>query len=374
MPQTNITYDTGYNRKLKSLLDEMDAKHWNNGTSQYHPSMMGFKLSNFHGDYAGEPSARMMVGGGSHSDQRFVNPGNSPAYPPYMMSSGLLVNSGGALIGVDGAVGGRSYTLGDFGHDVAHVAKEVGPDVIRSMMKSGKGRKRKGGSKVGDQIASVAKTLAPFAPLLMGLGRPAPKSKADIVDALKDLGAKKSHTLKKLKEIAMSGGYSFGDFVHDVAGVGKEVAPDLIRSALASGAGRRKKGGGPDELGAMVIQKGMDALAKKLGAGTKKGMRRKTARKAYEGGINLKDVIASAVPTVSNLVKSADPALTDGVRKLVSKVSSTPAIKKALSTAKSVVGAGRGRSARTAIVKKVMKDRGVKMIEASKIVKAEGLY
>lgn len=336
MPQATITYDTGYNRKLKSILDEMDAKHWNNGTSQYHPSMMGFKLSNFHGDYAGEPSARMMVGGGSHSDQRFINPGNSPAYPPYMMSSGLLVNSGGALIGVDGAVGGRSYSLGDFGHDVAHIAKEVGPDVIRSMMKSGKGRRRKGGSKVGDQIASVAKTLLPFAPLLMGLGRPAPKSKQDVVDALKDLGAKKSHTLKKLKEIAMSGGYSFGDFAHDVAGIGKEVAPDLIRMAMTSG------------------------------AGTKKGMRRKTARKAYEGGIKLSDVLESplvkqASSKVADLVKSADPALTDGARKLVSKV-------------KSAVGAGRGRSARTAIVKKIMKDRGVKMIEASKIVKAEGLY
>lgn len=342
MPQTNITYDTGYNRKLKSLLDEMDAKHWNNGTSQYHPSMMGFKLSNFHGDYAGEPSAKMMVGGGSHGEQRLINPGNSPAYPPYMMSSGLLVNSGGAFIGVDGAVGGRktggrSYTLGDFGHDVAHVAKEVGPDVIRSMLKSGKGRKRKGGSKVGDQIASVAKTLLPFAPLLMGLGRPAPKSKQDVVDALKDLGAKKSHTLKKLKELAMSGGYSFGDFAHDVASVGKEVAPDLIRMAMTKGAGRKK-------------------------------------RASKTGGINLKDVIASATPTVSNLVKSADPALTDGVRKLVSKVSSKPVVAKAISAVKSVVGAGRGRSARTAIVKKIMKDRGVKMIEASKIVKAEGLY
>jgi hypothetical protein len=38
-------------------------------------------------------------------------------------------------------------------------------------------------------------------------------------------------------------------------------------------------------------------------------------------------------------------------------------------------GAGKGgRAARAAIVKKVMADRGVKMIEASKIVKAEGLY
>lgn len=37
-------------------------------------------------------------------------------------------------------------------------------------------------------------------------------------------------------------------------------------------------------------------------------------------------------------------------------------------------GASDGRARRAAIVKKIMKDRGVKMIEASKIVKAEGLY
>jgi len=329
MPQSNITYSTDYNRKLTSLLDEMDAKHWNNGTSQYHPSMMGFKLSNFHGDYAGEPSARMMVGGGSHGDQRMVHSGNSPAYPPYMMSSGLLVNSGGARIGVDGAVGGRQYSLGDFGHDVAHIAKEVGPDVIRSMMKSGKGRKRKGGSKVGDQIASVAKTLAPFAPLLMGLGRPPPRTKADVVDALKDLGAKKSHTLKKLKELAMSGGakYSIGDFGHDVASIAKEVGPDLIRMAMTKGAGRKK-------------------------------------RAPKKGGINLKDVIDSSMPVarqVADLVKSADPVLTDGARKLVSKV-------------KSVVGGGGGRAKRAEIVKKIMKEKGLSMIKASSYVKQHGLY
>jgi hypothetical protein len=331
MPQANITYDSGYNRRLKSILDEMDAKHWNNGTSQYHPSMMGFKLSNFHGDYAGEPSARMMVGGGSHADQRFIHSGNSPAYPPYMMSSGMLVNSGGARIGVDGAVGG--YSFNDFIGDVAHVGKEVAPDLIRAYAKGGR-RKRKGGSAIGDQIASVAKTLAPFAPLLLGLGRPMPKSKQDVVDALKDLGAKKSHSLKKLKELAMSGGYSFNDFLGDVASVGKEVAPDLIRASM--GAGRKK-------------------------------------RASKKGGINLKDVIASAVPSVANLVKSADPAVKDQVAS-VAKSLGKKALASAVSKVKSAVGAGRGRGARTAIVKKVMKDRGVSMIEASKIVKSEGLY
>jgi len=351
MPQTNITYDTGYNRKLKSILDEMDAKHWNNGTSQYHPSMMGFKLSNFHGDYAGEPSARMMVGGGSHSEQRFIHSGNSPAYPPYMMSSGMLVNSGGARIGVDGAVGG--YSLNDFGKDVGKTALDVGKQLLVAKLKGG--RKKKGGANVGEQIASVAKNLAPFAPLLLGLGRPAPKSKADVVDALKDLGAKKSHSLKKLKEIAMKGGkYGFSDFVGDVAHVGKAVAPDLIRASLAKGAGRMKGG---DELQSMLLQKGVDLLAKKL---TGKGRKKKATK---EGGINLKDVVDSAVPSIANLVKSADPAVKNQVASVAKSVASK---------VKSAVGGGRNK--RAEIVKKVMKDRGVSMIQASSIVKKEGLY
>jgi hypothetical protein len=340
MPQATITYDTAYNRKLKSLLDEMDAKHWNNGTAQYHPSMLGFKLSNFHGDYAGEPSAKMMVGGGSHGDQRFVSSGNSPAYPPYMMSSGLLVNSGGSRIGVDGAVGG--YSFNDFIGDVASVGKEVAPDLIRAYAKGSGRRRKKGGSAIGDQIAGIAKTLAPFAPLLLGLGRPAPRRKQDVVDALASLGAKKSHSLKKLKEIAMSGGYSFDDFLGDVASVGKAVAPDLIRSFA-------------------------------LGAGTKKGQRRKTARKAYEGGINLKDVIDSAVPTIKNLVQSADPEVKEQAVNLAKSIGNKIA-SKGLSQLKSAFGAGRGRSARTAIVKKVMAEKGLSMIEASKYVKAHKLY
>ena len=324
MPQANITYDTGYNRKLKSLLDEMDAKHWNNGTSQYHPSMMGYKMSNFHGDYAGEPSAKMMVGGGSHGDQHFVHSGNSPAYPPYMMSSGMLVNSGGARIGVDGAVGG--YSLNDFGKDVGKTALDVGKQLLVAKLK-GAGRRKKGGANIGDQIASIAKNLAPFAPLLLAAGRPAPKSKADVVDALKDLGAKKSHSLKKLKEIAMEGGkYTFGDFGKDVGKTALDVGKQLLVAKLQGG--RKKK------------------------------------KASKEGGINLKDVIASAVPTVSNLVKSADPAVKNQV---------ASAVKSVVSKVKSSVGAG-GRNKRAEIVKKVMKDRGVSMIQASSIVKKEGLY
>jgi hypothetical protein len=72
------------------------------------------------------------------------------------------------------------------------------------------------------------------------------------------------------------------------------------------------------EEGKKQLKEGVKGLVS--GSGTKKGQTRKTARKAYEG--------------------KADKKI----------------------------------NARAEIVKKVMKERGVKMIEASKIVKAEGLY
>jgi hypothetical protein len=337
MPQTDITYDTPYLNSLRDKGKLMQNAQWRTAGNAYAPTDMGFKLSNFHNDYRQEPKASAMIGGGSPSPQKFMLNGNSPAYPPLSLSSGLAVSSGGSrYAGMDGAVGG--YSFNDFIGDVAHVGKEVGPDVIRSMMAAGRRhprRTRKGGSKVGDQIASVAKTLAPFAPLLLGLGRPLPKSKADVVDALKDLGAKKSHTLKKLKEIAMSGGYSFNDFLGDVAHVGKEVAPDLIRASLASGAGKRK-------------------------------------RKSKKGGLSLSDVLESAKPAITKAVSMATPTV-----KRVAKDLGAQAIDALASKAKSVVaskvGSG-GRAKRAEIVKKIMREKGMKMIEASKYVKAHNLY
>jgi hypothetical protein len=331
MPQTDITYDTPYLNSLRDKGKLMQNAQWRTAGNAYAPTDMGFKLSNFHNDYRQEPRASAMIGGGSPSPQKFMLNGNSPAYPPISLSSGLAVSSGGSrYAGMDGAVGG--YSFNDFIGDVAHVGKEVGPDVIRSMMASGRHprKSKKGGSKVGDQIASVAKTLAPFAPLLLGLGRPLPKSKADVVDALKDLGAKNSHTLKKLKEIAMSGGYSFNDFIGDVAHVGKAVAPDIIRASL-KGEGKRK-------------------------------------RKSKKGGLSLSDVLESAKPAITKAISMAKPAVKDLSSKAIDALAS-----KAKSAVASKVGSG-GRAKRAEIVKKVMREKGMKMIEASKYVKAHNLY
>jgi hypothetical protein len=66
-----------------------------------------------------------------------------------------------------------------------------------------------------------------------------------------------------------------------------------------------------------------------------------------------------------------------GVGKAVVEASKNPLVQKlAVEAAKAALTGGKvdGRKARAAIVKRIMQERGVKMIEASKIVKAEGLY
>jgi len=288
MPQSNITYDVPYNKGLVHLLNEMDEKHWQKAGTAYAPSMLGFKLSNFHNDYTDEPSAKMMIGGGSHADQFYLAPGNSPAYPPYMMSSGMLVNSGGALAGIDGAVGGK-FSFGKVFGDIAdvgkHIAKEVGPDLakeaIKSYMASGAGRRRKKGGDLGNDILNGLKAAAPFAPLLMGLGE------------------KKKRASKK------QGGMDLSKVVEEAQRV---VTPDTIKKV-------REK------------------AQKMLGD-----------------------------------IKEKDPsAYEDMMRKKASEG--------LLALSKSGKGHAKGgRGARAEIVKKVMKEKGLNMIQASKYVKEHGLY
>ena len=288
MPQSNITYDVPYNKGLVHLLHEMDEKHWQKAGTAYAPSMLGYKMSNFHGDYTREPSAKMMIGGGSHADQFYLAPGNSPAYPPYMMSSGMLVHSGGALAGVDGAVGGK-FSFGKVFGDIAdvgkHIAKEVGPDLakeaIKSYMASGAGRRRKKGGDLGNDILNGLKAAAPFAPLLMGLGE------------------KKKRASKK------QGGMDLSKVVEEAQRV---VTPDTIKKV-------REK------------------AQKMLGD-----------------------------------IKEKDPsAYEDMMRKKASEG--------LLALSKSGKGHAKGgRGKRADIVKKVMKEKGLSMIQASKYVKEHGLY
>ena len=375
MPQANITYDVPYNRKLVDMLHELDERHWRKAGTAYAPTMFSEKLGNFHG---------AKIGGGSPANQAYILSGNSPAYPPIHLNSGMAVHSGGAYAGIDGAVGG--YSFKDFLGDVGNVGKAVAPVALPLMM--GLGRKKKGGSKVGDTIAGVAKTLAPFAPLLLGLGHPAPKKKMDIVNVLAPLGARKSHTIKKLHEIVApyktaTGGFSFGklmkDLGHTASSVGKavvsnpivqDVGKDLLKEGLnmgkdalinyakgsSTGAGRRRKKRGGGEGGASL-----ESMVEMVRPMAMVGTKGKGVRKAgFSLGSIGKAIGSVGKSIVSNPVvqQVGKELLKEGVKEGVKALAS---------------GAG-GRAKRAEIVKKVMREKGLSMIEASKFVKAHGLY
>jgi hypothetical protein len=366
MPQANITYDTRYNRDLVSRLKQLDDKWLNHNQYQYHPSPMGYRMSAFHGERSVEPSIERLYGGVAPS--KYILNGNSPAYPLINMRSGMEVSSGGRLAGVDGAVGGAWYdSLLDVGKQIA---VPLATSAAKSYFGLGRGKKRGGVQSGGaalmggawyDTLASVATHALP---LLLGLGRKATAAdKRSAVEqglmkggfSVGDLGMSLKAAAKKLAPHAMKimmeegkklygKGFNFGKFLSNAAsGVGKAVLPVVQQAATdyavgkvksALGSGRKKKGG------------------------------------ATSGGLSLSDVLESAKSFGSEVVKKGK----DFAKRKASEGVRTLADKGVAYLQKKISGAGRGRSARADIVKKVMKERGCKMIEASKIVKAEGLY
>ena len=318
MPQANITYDVPYNKMLVATLREMDEKHWRKAGDAYAPTMFSEKLGNFHG---------AKIGGGSHADQKYVHSGNGVGYPPINMNSGLAVSSGGQFAGIDGAVGGK-YSVDKFVKDFGKIGKLVKP-VAKPLVKA-----------LTDK--AVGK-LTGFGELMCGCGAPAPKKKMDVVDFLKPLGAKKSHSLNRLHELIapykMEGGkYSVDKFVRDFGKIGKLVKPVAkpLLKALTDKAVGKITGMGTDAE---------DEIELVRPVGGKKGK--------YSVDKFVKD-FNKIGKLVKPVAKPIIKALTD---KAVGKIT----------------GLG-GRAKRAEIVKKVMAERGVKMIEASKIVKAEGLY
>jgi hypothetical protein len=268
MVQANITYDAPYNQRLVALLREMDEKQEAKSYPARTPTPMGMRMGSYHGD---------LVGGGS-SPMMYNPPGNSVAYPPLSLPAGMDVHSGGALAGVDGAVGGK-YTAKKFFRDLGHGAKVVGKHTLSGLKAIAKNKEVQAVGKelLKEGVKQGTKALIEYA---SGAGK---KKRAP--------RKKKGTDLAEVIEETKGGKYSVGKFFKDVGKVGKKIVKNPI-----------------------VKQVGKELLKEGLKQGTKA-------------------LIASAS------------------------------------------GAGKGgRSARAEIVKKVMKEKGLKMIEASKYVKAHGLY
>ena len=414
MPQANITYNTAYNRDLASRVNQLEEDMLWKNKHQYHPSPMGYRMSGFHNaqgisntpnigrDYSHSSGGATGKMTGGAANKKFILNGNSPAYPPANMKAGLAISSGGSrgMIGVDGAVSGGSF-WGDFkkgfddvmdtGKKVASTAAAIAPvAALAAKAMSGSGRPRgrpakghvgrtqtktKGGVTSGGNIfkslASLAKKIAPSAlSLLTGLGRKATiadkrKACADAItggnfwDSFKKGFSDVTKLAAKVAPIALplmtglgkkqyGGSFNFGKFLEKV---GKAAAPVVLKE------GKKALGIGKGLVPAMVGSK-KDACGRPSGT--------RDFGKACGGNI-LDDAIEATKP----LVRKGKAAVKEAIKENAPKA--TKALKKAADKA-ITKAVGGGRAARAAIVKKVMAEKGMKMITASKFVKEHGLY
>lgn len=198
-------------------------------------------------------------------------------------------------------------------------------------------------------------------------------------------------------------GDGFMSVIRPVAGIAKSVAPLLGPEGMAAsgvmnaiGLGRRRKGCGTG-AGKLTITHG-GATNSDTGAyngkGTKKGMSRKTARLAYEGmgtgaGREREDRAMLGMGTGGMMLGQDGHGVRQGggflsdlgipvISNLAGMVGLGTGAGEGCGTGgrrrRAPAGANDGRRKRAEVVKRVMADKGLSMIDASKYVKAHNLY
>jgi len=330
MPQANITYDTEYNRRLVSMVRKNEART----TMANPPTEIPMRNGSFH-----DPHERVVLQGGS-IEREFILSGNSPAYPPINMRSGMEVSSGGRYAGVDGAIGGSFWK--DFAKGFTSVLDVAAAPLYVFLPPAGMALGALSKGVKGLAGAGRHKRKMMKCPMCAEMGCPCGGAKSG--------GAK-------------SGGAKSGG----VRGFGRE------RSVAQGGA----KSGGirPEDFGKDKLMPAISQFYGELGPELSKRLAKarggkKLASPAAEVGKRMKKARAKKadMSRVMDAVEATKPmhgGVTSGAGRSGGAKSGG---------AKSGGAKKGGRNARAEIVKKVMKERGVKMIEASKIVKAEGLY
>lgn len=324
--------------------------------------------------------------------------------------SGGMSMMGGAVGTVNPFTGGQGYSGGMDGCGPSGGQGYSGGNLFSDLID--------GFSDLGSDIGKAVEYVNPF-----GSGKPEHnKMKARL------LGRMLGKVLKEHEKMKGSGDMSGGSWwdslkegVSDVVG----LVPHLLLHGLGKKAGRPKKVGGailgnPDPY---PVQGNSERVAGRGRGRPKKGGailgcgKEMVGEKQHDLLAMPSVVLANGIPPTAQLRGSyggakprskAEKSVMDAVSKKLGKGKITKAEKDAL---KSVVekhggknlsgmtdktggmnlagmtdkrdkmagieakmGSGDGRKARAEIVKKIMRERGVKMIEASKIVKAEGLY
>jgi hypothetical protein len=326
--------------------------------------------------------------------------------------------SGGAMSGGAMSGGGfwsdfgRGFKKGFFGtaklltKPIELLAPELKPvtDMTNALGKlAGEGE----GGAFGDSLRGVvgkakkmSKHLAPVAEMIFGKKSPFLKQAVGF-----------AHELGRMLPADMRGGLGLKDLSHavdSVEGIAKQVAP-LLPFAM-----KYLRGSGHAKCSDAVYHDSMMRLGKSMrggsfwtdmlravpavisavsGSGTSGGLSLmdavKKGKKAVGVGKKGMEVVKDAVELFKGLKGGASSggassggAMVGNKKDKCGRSSGTRYYGSACEGGASSGGASSGgamsgggaRSARASIVKKIMAERGVKMIEASKIVKAEGLY
>jgi hypothetical protein len=263
---------------------------------------------------------------------------------------------GGALVGGD--------ILGDLGK----VSQAVAP-FLPLLMGLGRGDPlppHPHGGNWADDLGKVSQAIAPFAPLLLGLGRGKMPSKYAINKVIKggnwldDLG-KVSQAIAPFAPLLMGLGRG-GNWADDLGKVSQAIAPF---APLLMGLGRKKRGG---SLSGMAV--------------------RHTPMVGADGHGILPFQPVSATPSVGSGRKKGGVMIMDDPSQFhINTGMMPPALASYNPPVPSVSGKGKGgvrkqlphsgkkrESARGAIVAEVMKKHGLNLAQASKFVKEHGLY
>ena len=332
--------------------------------------------------YYGNDAEGDMSGGSGFAEGSFRDRGDGhqlgvESATGFFDKSGGQGYSGGNMI-VGGAVG----TVNPFTGGQGYSGGNLFSDLID------------GFSDLGSDIGKAVEYVNPF-----GSGKPEHnKMKARL------LGRMLGRVLKEHEKMKGSGDMSGGSWwdslkegVSDVVG----LVPHLLLHGLGKKAGRPKKVGGailgnPDPY---PVQGNSERVAgrgrgrpKKVGCG-----KEMVGEKQHDLLAMPSVVLANGIPPTAQLRGSyggakprskAEKSVMDAVSKKLGKGKNLSGMtdktggmnlnmtdkRDKMAGIEAKMGSGDGRKARAEIVKKIMKERGVKMIEASKIVKAEGLY
>jgi hypothetical protein len=346
----NLTFDVPSNRDVVDRLRQMDE--WIDLRPQY-------VATNIQPDHF--PN-RMMVGG--YQDREYLQSGTNNRNTPYNFFATMATPSAGSL------------HLGKIAKSVGRTLKPAAKFAYKEIVKPVAKEFKKEGTK---QVVGLAKELLKEAILSAmsseagaGAGRKPRKPRV-----------KKGGNVYPSAAAIHSSQRSLGE----VGNIASVVRP-AVQMALPSdsipivpfvskrGRGRPKScgaGSGGGSGGKFNLKKALSTASDKVGRYVKED----AVRDLKSVGVHVgREALPYAIGALGQEFGVPAP-VGQAVGKMITKrvlSEKMTGVKGGKKPKMIACGAGDGRAKRAAIVKKVMKERGVKMIVASQIVKAEGLY